>query len=95
MGGRLPPERRDWVRHDLMDAGWRWRAARRSVLQALLPALVLAVLPGPAWIHLGAPLLVLLTVLFVAVCYADELRDRRLRQHDLPIPYREPPPRGY
>ena len=24
-GARLPDAQRDWVRHDLLDAGWRWR----------------------------------------------------------------------
>jgi hypothetical protein len=42
------------------------------------------------------PALVLLSGLFVAGAYGDDLRDRRLRQHGLPVPEREEPPRsGY
>lgn len=83
------------MRHDLLDAGWRWRAFWRSIAQAALPALVFGLLPGPVSVHVLAPALLLITVSFLAVACAEDLRDRRLRQHGLPIPYREPPPRGY
>jgi hypothetical protein len=78
-----------------MDAGWQVRALVRSLDQCVLPALAFAFLPGPGWIHWGAPLLLVVCVVFLSACYLDELRDRRLAQHDLPIPYREPPPRGF
>ena len=85
-GARLPAYRQ-WVRHDLTDAGWRWRALRRLLVQ-LLPFLVaLAFLPGPGYLHVMMPLFLLLASLFTAAAYADDIRDRRLRQHDL-----EPPP---
>ncbi|MGI8680646.1 MAG: DUF5313 family protein [Mycobacteriales bacterium] len=85
-GARLPAYRQ-WVRHDLTDAGWRWRALRRLLVQ-LLPFLVaLAFLPGPGYLHAMMPLFLLLASLFTAAAYADDIRDRRLRQHDL-----EPPP---
>jgi hypothetical protein len=64
-------------------------------VQALPVGLLLVLLPGPWWLRLSMPLFVLLCAAFVAGAYADDLRDRRLRQHGLPPPYREPPPRGY
>lgn len=92
-GGRLP-RHREWVRHDLLDAGWRWRAAARSLSQLGPIAVVVAVLPAPVVVRVLVALLVLLSGLFVSVAYAEELRDRRLRQHGWPVPDREPPPSG-
>ncbi len=79
-GGRLPAYR-EWVRHDLTDAGWRWRALRRLFLQVLPFLVALALLPGPAYLHVMMPLLLLFPSMFTAAAYADDLRDRRLRQH--------------
>ncbi len=95
LGGRLPDDRHEWVRHDLLDAGWRGRAIVRALVQVVPVAALLGLLPGPASVHLFLPLLVLLSGLFVAAAYGDDLRDRRLRQHGLPVPPREPPPRGF
>ncbi len=81
--------------HDLTSPGWRWRGLGRSMLQALPVAVLLALLPGPAWVHVAVPALLLSSVAFVSAAYADDLRDRRLAQHGLPVPEREPPPRGF
>lgn len=94
-GGRLPEPQREWVRHDLTDAGWRGRAMLRALVQVVPVAAALAFLPGPASVHVFLPLLVLLSGLFVAAAYGEDLRDRRLRQHGLPTPRREDPPRGF
>lgn len=94
-GGRLPQDRRDWVRHDLTDAGWRGRGVLRSLVQVLPVAAVLVLLPGPAYLHWMMPLFVLVCAVFVAGAYGDDLRDRRLHQHGLPVPQRQPPPRGF
>ena len=95
LGARLPDEQRDWVRHDLTDAGWRGRAMVRALVQVVPVAALLAFLPGPASVHVFLPLLVLLSGLFVAAAYGEDLRDRRLRQHDLTPPRRPDPPRGF
>ena len=95
LGARLPADRREWVRHDLTDAWWRGRAMVRAVVQVLPVALLLALLPGPTSVHVFLPLLVVLSGLFVAGAYGEDLRDRRLRQHGLATPRREDPPRGF
>lgn len=98
VGGRLPAEYRRWVWHDLTDAGWRGRALGRQLLLLLPFAVVLAVLPGPAYLHWMLPLFLLLGSLFTAAAYADDLRAFRLRQHGLPVPddpdLGRPPDRG-
>ena len=67
----------------------------RALVQALPACVVLALLPGPAYLHWMLPLFVVLCAAFVAGAYGEDLRDRRLRQHGLPVPSREPPPRGF
>ncbi len=47
---------------------------------------MLAVLPGPGYVHLLLPLFLLLASLFTAAAYGDDLRDRRLRQHGFEPP---------
>lgn len=88
LGGRLPELLRDWVRHDLTDADWRWRQVARVLVQSALPLLVIAVLPAPGGLRAFMAALVLLGSLSVCLAYADELRDRRLRQHGLLPPTR-------
>ena len=51
IGFRLPAENRDWVRHDLTDAGWRVRAGVRQVVVAVPIAAVCAAV---AWAVVGA-----------------------------------------
>ncbi|MHB8341438.1 MAG: DUF5313 family protein [Mycobacteriales bacterium] len=92
LGGRLPAHR-DWVRHDLTDAGWRWRGLGRVLVQVAPVAVGLALLPGPAILHVLMPLFVVLCALFIGGAYGEDLRDRRLRQHGFPSPSEvEPPP---
>jgi Family of unknown function (DUF5313) len=95
LGGRLPERLHDWVRHDLTDADWRWRQLLRVLVQTALPVVVIAVLPAPWTLRMLMIALVLLGAVSVALAYADELRDRRLRQHGLIPPSRPdvgPPP---
>ncbi len=88
-GGRLPASLREWVRHDLTDADWRWRELLRVLVQATIPSVILFLLPADLQIRLLMVALVVCGALFTAAAYADELRDRRLRQHGL-LPPRRP-----
>jgi hypothetical protein len=83
LGGRVTGHD-DWVRHDLTDAGWRWRGVARVLVQLLPFLAATAAIPAPLYLHLMMPLFLLLCGLFVAAAYGDDLRDRRLRQHRLP-----------
>jgi hypothetical protein len=88
LGGRVAGHE-EWVRHDLTDAGWRWRGVARVLVQ-LLPVMALTfAVPGPLYLHVLMPLFLLLCGVFVAAAYGDELRDRRLRQHRLPVAGRD------
>jgi hypothetical protein len=94
LGGRLPADLHDWVRHDLTDADWRVRQILRVLLQAAVPVVVILVLPIPLGLRLLMSALVLLGALSVGAAYGDELRDRRFRQHGLTPPSSPPPPSG-
>ena len=50
-GGRLM-NRVAWVRQDLTSPGWRTRLTGRVLVQALVPVVVIAVLPVPAGLRL-------------------------------------------
>ncbi|MEU5883122.1 DUF5313 family protein [Spirillospora sp. NPDC047279] len=83
VGFRLPAENRDWVRHDLTDAGWRWRMVGRH-LGVMVPfCAALALLPGAWWLRVMVVLLALLTSTFTVAISADDLRRARLRKHGL------------
>ena len=86
VGFRLPPENREWVAHDLTDAGWRIRAALRQLVLVVPVAAVFAALPGPWSLRITLIALVLIGGLLVSAMYADSVRASRLRQHGLPVP---------
>jgi hypothetical protein len=90
LGFRLPPENRDWVRHDLTDAGWRGRILLRHLALMVPICLAFVLLPGQWWIRLSAALLALLASTFTVLISADDLRRSRLRRHGLS----PPPPAG-
>jgi len=90
-GFRLPEENRDWVRHELTDAGWRSRTAVRHLAVIIPVCIVVAVvlstlLPAPAWLSLMMVALILSGSLFTVLAYADDIRAARLRQHGLDVP---------
>ena len=95
-GFRLPPENRDWVRHDLTDAGWQLRLVVRAFLP-LLPVIVVAgLLPLPGiTLHVLMVLLVLLPWGMTVPAYIEPIRNRRLRQHGLTPPPEQGPFRTY
>src|SRR6202034_1434298 len=80
IGFRLPAQNRDWVRHELTDAGWRARLTLRHLLVTLPFAAVLAAFPGPLFIHIMVPALFLICSVGVVAMYGDDIRANRLRQ---------------
>ena len=90
-GFRLPAGNRDWVRHELTDAGWRFRTVVRH-LAVIIPICVLLVvvlsslLPAPLWLSLTMVALILSGSIFTVAAYADDIRASRLRQHGLDVP---------
>jgi hypothetical protein len=86
VGFRLPPENREWVRHELTDAGWRGRTVRRLFVLLVPVCVVLAFLPGPVWLRVTVPALVLISSVGTVLISADDVRAARLRQHNLPVP---------
>ena len=85
-GFRLPAGQRDWVRHELTDAGWRGRVIARHLIVMVPVCLLLALLPGPLWLRVMVPALALGGSVFTVTAYADDIRVARLRQHKLPVP---------
>ena len=80
LGGRLPERNRDWVRHELTDAGWRGRLTVRHLVVMLPLCAVLALLPGALWIRIAVPGLFLLCSVGIVALYADDIRVSRLRR---------------
>jgi len=90
-GFRLPARNRDWVRHELTDAGWRGRTVVRHLgviipICAVLGVLADTLSPAPLWIILMTIALILCSSVFTAAAYADDIRGSRLRQHGLDVP---------
>jgi membrane protein YdbS with pleckstrin-like domain len=90
-GFRLPEENRDWVRHELTDAGWRWRTVLRHLaviipVCAVVAVLLLTLSPAPAWFAVLMVVLILCGSIFTVAAYADDIRASRLRQHGLDVP---------
>jgi uncharacterized membrane protein len=86
LGLRLPDRYREWVRHELTDAGWRGRLTTRHLLVTLPVAAVLALLPGAPWIRIMVPALFLICSVGIVAMYADDIRVSRLRRHALEPP---------
>ena len=86
LGARLPDRNREWVRHELTDAGWRGRLIGRHLLVTLPVVVVLAAFPGPLFIHIMVPALFLICSVGIVAMYADDIRASRLRRHGLTPP---------
>ncbi len=85
-GARLPERHREWVRHELTDAGWRGRLTLRHLVAMLPLAALLALLPGAPWIRVTVPALFLICSVGIVAMYADDIRVSRLRRHGLDAP---------
>jgi hypothetical protein len=79
-GARLPTRYGAWVLHDLTCRTWFLRHLARTAVQTI-PAALLALLPGPAWLRLALPLFVLVSSLFMAALFSPMIREKRLYQH--------------
>jgi hypothetical protein len=80
LGFRLPDRNREWVRHELTDAGWRGRLTIRHLMVTLPVAAVLAAFPGPLFIH------IMVSSVGIVAIYADDIRVSRLRRNGLTPP---------
>ena len=74
LGFRLPPANTEWVRHELIDAGWRGRTVLRHLAVVVPICCLLALLPGPPWLRIMVPLLAILGSVFIVTIYADDIR---------------------
>jgi hypothetical protein len=86
LGGRLPERNREWVRHELTDAGWRSRLTIRHLVVMLPLCAVLALLPGAVWMRIAVPGLFGICSVGIVAMYADDIRVSRLRRHGLEPP---------
>lgn len=87
LGGRLLAHR-EWVRHDLTDAGWQVRVLLRAFVPLVPVVVVAALLPLPmTYLHVMMALLVVGSWALTVPPLVEPLRNRRLRQHGF-----EPPP---
>ena len=90
-GFRLPAENLDWVRHELTDAGWRWRTVLRHLalivpVCAVVAVVLLLISPSSTWLAVMMVALILCGSIFTVAAYADDIRASRLRQHGLDVP---------
>jgi hypothetical protein len=86
IGFRLPPENREWVRHELTDYGWRGRTIRRLLVVVVPVCVALSFLPGPVWLRLAVPAFVLIASVGTTAISANDVRAARLKQHGLSVP---------
>ena len=86
LGARLPDRNREWVRHELTNAGWRGRLTARHLIVTLPICAVLALLPGALWIRIAVPALFLICSVGIVAMYADDIRVSRLRRHGIEPP---------
>jgi len=86
VGFRLPQKNREWVRHELTDAGWRGRLIVRHIIITLPFSAALALLPGALWIRIAVPALFLICSVGIVALYADDIRVSRLRRNGLEPP---------
>lgn len=91
LGFRLPDRFDDWVFHDLNDRGWWLREVMRIEFLALPFVIGVLFVPGEISLRLGLAAILFVGPSMVALCYADEFRASRLRQHGL-LPPQGPDP---
>ena len=86
LGARLPEQNREWVRHELTDAGWRGRLIGRHLIVTVPVLVVFALLPGPLWIRIMVAAFFLVCTVGIVALYASDIRVSRLRRHGIEPP---------
>jgi hypothetical protein len=86
IGFRLPERNREWVRHDLTDAGWRTRLIVRHLIVTLPFSVALALLPATLGIRIAVSAFFLVCSVGIVALYADDIRVSRLRRHGIEPP---------
>lgn len=85
-GARLPERHRRWVLHDVTCRTWWLRHLVRTAVQ-LAPLLVVLylVVPGPAWVRLGAVASGALIGFFYSLVYMVEACETRVMKAGYPV----------
>lgn len=85
-GARLPVRNRRWVLHDVTTRTWVLRHLLRTTVQ-LIPLLVLLflVVPGPAWVRLGAIASGAVIGYFYSMVYVVEACETRVMKAGYPV----------
>jgi Family of unknown function (DUF5313) len=88
LGGGLPPQYREWVRHDVTASTWAWRQMVRALVQALPVALVVGLLiPGSLTIRLMAVLGGVFVAMIYVLSFVDEAVENRAVKAGFPRGY--------
>ena len=85
LGFRLPEDNKDWVQHELTDAGWRFRAVLRHLaiivpICIIVAVVLLTLVPAPLWLAGMMVGLILAGSVFSVAAYADDIRTTRRLQ---------------
>lgn len=86
IGLRLPAKNREWVRHELTDAGWRGRTIARLMVLMVPICVALSFLPGPVWLRVAVPGFAFVASVGTVAISADDIRAARLKQHGIDVP---------
>ncbi len=85
-GARLPDRNRRWVLHDVTTRTWVLRHLLRTTVQLIpLLALLFLVVPGPAWVRLGAIASGAVIGYFYSMVYVVEACETRVMKAGYPV----------
>ncbi len=94
LGGRLPDSHLGWVHTDLTGPGWAGRQLVRVGLQLApveLVFVVVALVTRLTWLERAVVVAILpVSALGTVAMVSHQVRNRRLRQHELPVPDDDP-----
>lgn len=85
-GARLPERNKRWVLHDVTCRTWWLRHLARTTVQLVpLLALLYLVVPGPAWVRLGAIASGAAIGYFYSLVYVVEASETRVMKAGYPV----------